>query len=153
MKAIIVEDNPSAVNLLKSFLLEYPLPIDVCFVAADVDEASKAIQKHRPELWFLDIQLSDQLVFNLFNELDPEIVKSSSIIFITAYFNADYIHQALKTAAVDYIQKPFDIDQLFKAIDNAISKSQSNDLLSRIANLEHLVNNMANKDNKLPLLG
>ncbi len=151
MKAIIVEDNPSAVNLLKSFLLEYPLPIDVCFVTANVDEASKAIQKHRPELWFLDIQLSDQLVFSLFNELDSEIVKSSSIIFITAYFNAEYIHQALKTAAVDYIQKPFDKDQLFKAIDNAIAKSNSNDLLSRIANLEHLVNNMSNKDNKLPL--
>ncbi|MBK6701445.1 MAG: LytTR family transcriptional regulator DNA-binding domain-containing protein [Saprospiraceae bacterium] len=87
----------------------------------------------------------------MLNALDPEIVKTSSIIFITAYFNPEYIHQALKTSAVDYIQKPIDKDQLFKAIDKAIVKSHSTDLLSRITNLEHLVNNMANKDNKLPL--
>ena len=151
MKAIIVEDNPSAVSLLTSFLKEYPLPIDVCFVTADVDEAARAIQSQRPELWFLDIQLSNQLVFSLLNALDPEIVKTTSIIFITAYFNPEYIHQALKTSAIDYIQKPIDKDQLFKAIDKAIAKSHSTDLLSRITNLEHLVNNMTNKNNKLPL--
>jgi two-component system LytT family response regulator len=136
MKAIIVEDNPGAVNVLKSFLKEYPGGIDVCGVATNIESAKKLILEHQPDLWLLDIRLHDTLVFSLFQELGPGVVDKAAIIFLTAYYEPKYIHEALKVAALDFIVKPIDRDQLFNVLDKARERIAKTDLLSRIAKLE-----------------
>lgn len=136
MKAIIVEDNPGAVNVLKSFLKEYPGSIDVCGVASTIESAKKIILDQQPDLWLLDIRLHDTLVFSLFQEMGAGVVEKAAIIFLTAYYEPKYIHEALKVAALDFIVKPIDRDQLFSVLDKAKERIASTDLLSRIAKLE-----------------
>ena len=64
-----------------------------------------------PDLIFLDIQLSDGLSFDIFNQ----VKLSSSIIFTTAY--DEYVLKAFKLNSVDYLLKPVDEEELKFAID------------------------------------
>lgn len=136
MKAIIVEDNVNAANVIRSFIQEYPLEIEVAAVADTVENAVKLIREHRPNLLFLDIQLNHETVFDMFKQLDEDYLKETGMIFITAYQTAEYLKQALRHSAIDYIVKPIDQDQLFEAIDTAVNRIEKLDILSRIARLE-----------------
>jgi two-component system LytT family response regulator len=136
MKAIIVEDNLNAANVIQSFIRDYPQDIEVTAVADTVDKATRLIREHRPNLLFLDIQLHHETVFDMFKKLDEEYILETGIIFITAYQTAEYLKQALRHSAIDYIVKPIDQEKLFEAIDTAINRIEKLDILGRIARLE-----------------
>lgn len=136
MKAVIVEDNPSAANVVRMFLQEYPGHIELAGVAHNFAEARKIITDHRPDLWLLDIRIQDQLVFSLVDELREYIGDLVSIIFLTGYYESEYLHEALRISALDYIVKPVDRDLLFAALDKAVARSVRTDVLGRISRLE-----------------
>ncbi len=150
MRALIVDDEISNQENLQQLLKTYADDVEVVAVAGDVNEGIAAIQKYRPELVFLDIQLHGRSGFDLLRELN-EI--NFAIIFVTAY--DQYGIQAIKFAALDYLLKPIDIDELKTAIDkarNAIMQSKKN------GRLEHLLEYL--KDEKqaspriaLPMFG
>ncbi len=150
MKALIVDDEASNRENLQQLLQSYAPDVEVGAVAEDVDTALKAIIMHRPELVFLDIQLFHQSGFDLLKQLD-EI--NFEIIFVTAY--DQYGIQAVKFAALDYLLKPIDIDELTAAISKArkaISQKQKNERLGYL--LEYLKDdNQARPRIALPLFG
>jgi two-component system, LytTR family, response regulator len=131
-------------------LKTYADDVQVVAVAGSVSEAVIAIQQHRPELLFLDIQLHGQSGFDLLKQLD-EI--NFAIIFVTAYDH--YGIQAVKFAALDYLLKPIDIDELKTAISKArktIQQTKTNDRLSHL--LEYLKDeNEASPRIALPMFG
>ncbi len=134
MRALIVDDEVSNQENLQQLLKTYAHDIEIVAVAGDVDEGVTAIKKHRPELVFLDIQLHGRSGFDLLREMD-EI--SFAIIFVTAYDN--YGIQAIKFAALDYLLKPIDIDDLQAAVGkarNAIKQTRKNERLDHL--LEYL---------------
>ncbi len=114
MRAIIVDDEVSNQENLHQLLKNYAADVQVVAVSGDVSEAVIAIKTHRPELVFLDIQLHGQSGFDLLKQLD-EI--DFAVIFVTAYDH--YGIQAVKFAALDYLLKPIDIDELVAAADKA----------------------------------
>ena len=150
MKAIIVDDELSNRENLQYLLQTYAADIEICASAENVDEALKAIKQYQPALLFLDIQLHNQSGFDLLKELD-EI--SFEIIFVTAY--NQYGIQAVKFAALDYLLKPIDIDELTTALNKArkaISQKQKNERLGYL--LEYLRDdNQAKPRIALPLFG
>jgi len=134
MKALIVDDEVSNRENLQQLLQKYAPDVIVCAFAEDVDQALKLITHQRPELVFLDIQLRDQSGFDLLKQLG-EI--SFEIIFVTAY--DQYGIQAVKFAALDYLLKPIDIDELTTSIGKArkaIQLKQKNERLNYL--LEYL---------------
>lgn len=114
MRALIVDDEPANRENLQQLLKTYADDVQVVAVAAGVDEALAAIKQHAPELVFLDIQLHGQSGFDLLKQLD-EI--NFVTIFVTAY--DQYGIQAVKFAALDYVLKPIDIDELKVAVAKA----------------------------------
>ena len=136
MKAIIVEDNRGAANVLASYLGEYPENIELVGIAKTIQEAKQLITDHKPNLWFLDIQLSENTVFELLSSIENRLILSSALIFTTAYYQAEYLHDALRNAAVDYITKPVDREELFRAIDIARDRLAKSDVLRRLDTLE-----------------
>ena len=127
MNALIVDDEASNRENLQHLLQRYAPDIHVCALAENVDEAIWAIRSHRPQLVFLDIQLHEQSGFDLLKHLD-EI--NFEIIFVTAY--DQYGIQAVKFAALDYLLKPIDIDELKTAVNkarNAVQQKQKNERL------------------------
>lgn len=150
MKALIVDDEIANRENLRQLLQVYAPDVNICAEANDVDSAWKAILQYRPQLVFLDIQLHAQSGFDLLKQLD-EI--NFEIIFVTAY--NQYGIQAVKFAALDYLLKPIDIDELKTAIDKArraISQKQKNERLNYL--LEYLKDdNQTRPRIALPLFG
>ncbi|MDP9081671.1 MAG: LytTR family DNA-binding domain-containing protein [Bacteroidota bacterium] len=130
MKALIVDDEISNQENLQQLLKTYADDVQIVAVAGDVDEAAIAIKQHRPELVFLDIQLYGRSGFDLLQQLD-EI--NFEIIFVTAY--NQYGIQAIKFAALDYLLKPIDIDELAAAVNKArkaVQRKKKNERLGHL---------------------
>ena len=135
MKIIIVEDNPGAINVLKSYLKDYP-DATLCGVAQTLEDAKEIILSEQPDVWLLDIRLQDKLVFSLLKELSPSVLRRATIVFLTAYYEPEYIHEALRVAALDYLVKPIDPGQLYDVLDRAKARLTEGNVLDRISKLE-----------------
>ena len=110
MKVIIIEDEKPAARRLQRMLKE--LDIESHAMLHSVEESVNWFTKNEhPDLIFLDIQLSDGLSFEIFEEVDVK----SAIIFTTAY--DEYALKAFKLNSVDYLLKPIDIDELKDAVN------------------------------------
>jgi two-component system, LytTR family, response regulator len=112
--ALIVDDEPLARDLLRSMLARLP-DIEVVGEAGDGLAAVEAIERLRPELLFLDVQMPELDGFQVVRELDPE--RLPIIIFVTAY--DQYALQAFEISALDYLLKPFDEERLVRAVERA----------------------------------
>ncbi len=121
LTAIIVEDMPDALQLLKSDLKSNHPEIKVVDTAQSVVEAAKSLRNTEPDILFLDIMLGDGTGFDVL-EIFPEL--KSKIIFVTA--SDEYAIRAFKFAAIDYVLKPYSNDELAQAIDKAKKQIQPN---------------------------
>lgn len=131
MRSIIIEDESPNRENLRALLKRYCPQVEVIAEAADVEEGLKVINQYKPDLLFLDIQLHGRSGFELLKQLS-EI--TFEIIFITAYNN--YGIQAIKFAALDYLLKPIDIEELQLAVKKASDKLSKKNINER---LEYLV--------------
>src|SRR5690606_20554299 len=99
MTTVIIEDELPAARLLSRKLDKLGIKPDV--MLHSVAEATQWFQSNpHPDLIFLDIQLSDGLSFEIFENVRIE----SSIIFTTAY--DEYALKAFKLNSIDYLLKP-----------------------------------------------
>ena len=95
MNVIIIEDEKPAARRLSRMLAE--LNIEVQQMLHSVEESINWFQNNtHPDLIFLDIQLSDGLSFEIFEE----VIVKSAIIFTTAY--DEYALKAFKLNSIDY---------------------------------------------------
>ena len=110
MNVIIIEDEKPAARRLNRMLAE--LNIEVQQMLHSVEETIDWFQNNEhPDLIFLDIQLSDGLSFEIFEE----VTIKSAIIFTTAY--DEYALKAFKLNSIDYLLKPIDEDELKVAVN------------------------------------
>lgn len=110
MNVLIIEDEKPAARRLNRMLAE--LNIEVSQMLHSVEESLDWLQNNEhPDLIFLDIQLSDGLSFEIFEEIEVK----SAIIFTTAY--DEYALKAFKLNSIDYLLKPIDDDELEVAVN------------------------------------
>ncbi len=119
MKVIIIEDEKPSARHLQRMLLNEGLTVDT--LLHSVEESVHWFEENQhPDLIFLDIQLSDGLSFEIFEEIEID----SAVIFTTAY--DEYALEAFKLNSIDYLLKPIDPDALGKAIEKYRSRSNEN---------------------------
>ena len=109
IKCIILDDEPLAVELLKSYASKQ-LQLEVILATTDVFEAIDYLQKQTVDLVFIDIQmpeLSGIQLMQMFN-------KDNYFIVTTAY--ADYALQSYDYRVIDYLLKPISFDKFHKSI-------------------------------------
>ncbi|MBS7332526.1 MAG: response regulator transcription factor [Weeksellaceae bacterium] len=128
MKIIIIEDEKPAARLLQRRIEKLGYNVEVMLHSVQ-DSIHWLINHPHPDLIFLDIQLSDGLSFQIFDEIDV----NSAIIFTTAY--DEYALKAFKLNSVDYLLKPVDTDDLAFAIEKYEKQSQVKMNFSQIRNL------------------
>jgi two-component system LytT family response regulator len=113
IKAIIIEDEESSSTLLVDMLAEHFENITVLAVCDSAEEAKQALEIHRPDLVFSDVELDNDSVFDVLEQFTPI---DFEVIFTTAY--EKYAIQAIKFSALDYLLKPFGVDDLASAINH-----------------------------------
>ena len=125
MNIIIIEDEKPAARLLERKIEK--LGYSITTLLHSVEESLLWFQNNsHPDLIFLDIQLSDGLSFELFEQIDI----MSSVIFTTAY--DEYALRAFKLNSIDYLLKPIDEEELATAISKFANQFQVN----RVSNLD-----------------
>ena len=112
LKAVIIDDIDLARETLKKDLALYCPDVTIIGEAEGVVSGARLLKNIKPDVLFLDIQLKDGVGFDLL-EILPDI--SFKIIFTTA--SDAYAIKAFRHAAVDYLLKPIDPDELKSAID------------------------------------
>ncbi len=114
MTTVIVDDErPARRNL--AFLLQAESDIELVAECANGLEAISAVNEHRPDLMFLDIQMPQVTGFDVLRRLDD--AHMPIVIFVTAY--DAFAVQAFEVNALDYLLKPFDDARFRQALDRA----------------------------------
>ena len=106
MNVVIIEDEKLAADRLEALLRDIDPGMEISARLMSVEASVDWLQKHTPDLIFLDIHLSDGLSFAIFDLVDV----SSPIVFTTAY--DQYAIKAFKVNSIDYLLKPVRIDEL-----------------------------------------
>lgn len=114
LNVIIIDDEAKARRILESFIIDYCPQLKIVGTAPDVIQGVKLIQREKPDIVFLDIEMPG---FNGFQLLEFFDEISFEIIFVTAY--SEFALKAFQVSAVDYLLKPVQIEQLVKAVEKA----------------------------------
>lgn len=113
IRSLIIDDEPACIHHL-SALIEEKVGDRVHLMGhcSSAEEGLQAIDRYRPDLVFLDIELGNNTtgfdVLKALRDFHPHI------IFTTAF--EKYAIQAFRVSAVDYLLKPLDGDELVAAV-------------------------------------
>jgi len=135
IKAILIDDIEQARITLKKDLDTYAKDVQIIAEAGGVIEGARLLKTLQPDVLFLDIQMQDGSGFDLLDILPAIPFK---IIFITA--SDAHAIKAFRYAAIDYLLKPVDPDELIAALDKIRNGSPDENDKYKLLN-ESLKNN------------
>jgi len=140
MNAVLIDDEKHNLENLGQLLNDCCPQVNICGTALNAEEGKGIILKYRPDIVFLDIQMPHKTGFDMLRELSEH---DFEVIFVTAY--DQYAIQAMRFAAVDYLLKPIDTNELRSAVERAIKQR-----LLKVQNrqLENLITLLKNQQNK-----
>lgn len=118
IRSVIIDDEELARRSLKNLLVQLDLDVNVLGYGTSAISGVKAIQEHRPELIFLDIEMIDGSGFEVLDVLERI---DFDVIFVTAHPN--FALKAIKYEALDYILKPINPEELISAINKHIRRT------------------------------
>lgn len=144
ISAIIVEDESKSIAALKNLLGVHCSHVDVIGTASNVKEAIHIIDKLKPDLVFLDIELPDGDGFEVMEKVSHKLFE---IIFITAY--DQYAVKAFELSALHYILKPINYQELKEAVERFGNRNKSEDIFDQKFSV--LKNNLIGNSNKIIL--
>jgi two-component system LytT family response regulator len=114
--AILIEDDANLRAGMKQLLARYAPEINIIGEADCVKEGLEVLKKHKPQVLFLDIQLTDGTGFDLLEQWTNSVGKiHTQIVFITAH--EQYAIKAFRFSALDFLLKPVDPEELQKVIE------------------------------------
>ena len=130
---IIIDDEKNARETLSKIIERYfNTKIKILQLADSVKEGVFAINKYRPDIVFLDIEMPEENGFKLFDYFD---IYDFEVIFTTAY--KQYAIDAIKFAALDYLLKPInyiDLREVLVRFEKKHSKSSNTDQIEAFLN-------------------
>ena len=149
IKIIIIEDENLAISRLKRLLADLT---DDFIIVQEIKSVQEGVQwflensDHSADLIFSDIQLLDGLSFEIYEKLEI----NTPIIFTTAF--DEYVLKAFKTCGIEYLLKPFSIEELTAAIKKfkVLINASTNDRTELPNKLKHLIHKLAT--NEFPTL-
>jgi two-component system LytT family response regulator len=109
--AVIVDDEQSAREILRSILASHCPMVHILGEADSIQSAKVLIGETKPVVIFLDIEMPGGSGFELLNEIRPT---NSEVIFTTAHNH--YAINAFRSFALDYLLKPINPAELIEAV-------------------------------------
>jgi two-component system, LytTR family, response regulator len=136
LRAVLIDDEENSLSALKQKLLQNCPDVDIVGSSTHPETAIEQINRLKPDIVFLDIEMPGINGFNLLQQVG---FKNFEPVFVTAYDH--YAVKAIRFSALDYLVKPVDIEELKSAVERARQKKDqysTNDRLELL--LDHLSN-------------
>ncbi len=129
--ALLIDDDKNLRDGMRELLSFYAPDIQIIGEAEDVETGVAVIDKLKPQVVFLDIQLNDGTGFDILEQLAKKNGKTTShIVFITAH--EEYAIKAFRFSALDFLLKPVDPDELEIVVGKIRGVLEKNDSYAHI---------------------
>jgi len=148
MKAIIIDDETKARNLLRILVEENCPKITEIFEAGDLLSGVEIIKEEAPSIVFLDIEMPEHSGLEILNFIEKDVV-NFEIIFTTAY--SEYAIQAFQLSAIDYLLKPVRPNQVKEAVNKAIAFLSKSKINTKLEELKQSLSNNSFEKIGLPV--
>lgn len=112
LRVLVIEDEPISRAFLE-MMLEKAHGVELTGTAGNVGDAVEAIELARPDVVFLDVEMSGGTGFDVIEAIG--VARMPAIVFVTAYDR--YAVDAFDVAAVDYLLKPFDENRMERCLE------------------------------------
>ncbi|WP_452223996.1 LytR/AlgR family response regulator transcription factor [Lacinutrix chionoecetis] len=154
IKAVIVDDEPKAIQGLSWELTNFSNEIEIVKTFSIPEDALLYLSEHTPDCLFLDIQMPTMDGFQFLEKLNQTNI---AVIITTAY--DEYAIKALKNEALDYLLKPIDSDDLQETIlkikkfrSRIVNSDKIEDILINFTSAKNKKKVTINTDGKLLFL-
>jgi DNA-binding response OmpR family regulator len=125
-RVLIVEDNEEVAQMLVLFFSARGLKVSV---AGDGASALRLIRESLPSLILLDVGLPDVEGYDLFKRFRQSVrSRHIPVIFLTRRSRKSDRIAGLQLGADDFITKPFDLEELYLRVQNAVARAQRENL-------------------------
>lgn len=131
IRTLLIDDEAHCLARLKRLLETHCADtVRVEGTSGTLEEGLAAVQRLKPDVVFLDVQLGEDSGFELLRRASPV---AFGVIFTTAY--EKYAVEAFRCSALDYLLKPIDAEDLVGAVAKATRKSSTEALAGKIDTL------------------
>ena len=130
LRAIIADDEPAVGKLIRYFLNQEQMPVQIIAEVGDGQAALDAILTQRPDLVFMDIQMPVMTGLEVIERAKREH-STAKFIIITAYSIFEYAQTALRLGADDLLLKPINGDQLLYLNEHLSESLTLNDIAEK----------------------
>ena len=137
IRTILIDDEPSAVNVLALLLKKYcKNEVEIVAKSNSSEEGINLIKKHKPDLVFLDIEMPNMSGLDLLKTFTNPGFR---VVFVTAHDT--YAVEAFKLSAIDYLLKPVDSDDIMRTVMKIKNDNTQNPkfLSQQISQLEKIL--------------
>lgn len=141
MTSIIVDDEPMAIETLSNDLKNYP-EIEIVGKLTTMEGTLQKIVQFRPDILFLDVEMPGMSGIELLQQMPLSVCCNMHIIFYSAFDK--YIIDALRSAAFDYLLKPYRIEEL----DNIVKRIKL-DSINNQPDLGQVLRQLQNNNTKI----
>lgn len=138
IRCFIIDDEKAAVTVLKRHIKKLP---NLLLIGAETNPllGIAAIQKEKPDLVFLDIQMNEMSGINVMKIIGPQ----TKVIFCTAFL--EYAVTSYELDAADYLLKPIGFDRFLKAVQKVTASLQAQVSNTQMADYIYVKGNMRGK--------
>jgi len=119
IRAILVDDEKNALEMMEWLLKTYCPQVNIVAMCNSAEMGLEAIQRHQPDVVFLDIEMPKMNGFDMLEQFDKLFF---DVVFCTAY--DQFAIRAFRYSALNYLLKPVDPDDLKATIQRIEEKKQ-----------------------------
>ncbi len=116
---LVIDDEQGPRESLR-MVLKYDYEM---FLADRVDAGVKLLREKNPDLVIMDIRMPEKSGIEGLQEI-REINPTVSIVMLTGFGDLDTAQQAIRHGATDYLQKPFDVDEMQEVVKKYVERSK-----------------------------
>jgi len=120
IRSVLIDDERNALEMMEWLLKTYCPQVEIVAMCDSSVQGIEAINKHRPDLVFLDIEMPNLNGFDLLEQFDKPFF---DVVFCTAY--DQFALKAFRYSALNYLLKPVDPFELKSTVERIEEKKSS----------------------------
>lgn len=137
-KVLIIDDEPIIRKGIRNIVNWDGFGCEICGEADNGFDGKEIIEKCKPDIIITDIRMPEVDGLTMISEI-KETVPDCKIIILTGYRDFEYVREAIKLGAFDYLLKPTKIEELNNVVTRAVKELKNRcDKISEIDKMKKL---------------